>query len=215
MGARLRRCQYLDYLFGGALIKVRASDGVILGKYYIFEPLFVACDGSSVWVTNTLGDVTKFRGSDGAVEKTIDLGSSQLRGIIFDGTSIWVAAPVGNAVYKLRPSDGALLGFYTVGLQPYQLAFDGANVWVTNEYSDSVSKLRASDGHLLSPCQPATLPTASSLMAMTFGWLTHIPAGMKQPKRLRSLDSATVPSSVPLRSERIHSCSLLMVVTSG
>jgi DNA-binding beta-propeller fold protein YncE len=136
--------------FGNAVIKVRASDGAILGSYGIFEPIFVACDGASVWVTNDVGDVTKFRGSDLRHEATIDLGSSQLGGIIFDGTNIWVAAyAVGDSVYKLRASDGEILGSYAVGRQPYQLAFDGANIWVTNSLDNTVSKLWASDGQLL------------------------------------------------------------------
>lgn len=91
---------------GDALIKVRASDGVILGTYGIFEPHHVACDGTSVWVTNQLGKVTKFRGSDGTIEATISLGTSALEGIIFDGTSIWVANSAVDWVAKLRVSDG-------------------------------------------------------------------------------------------------------------
>ena len=74
--------------FGNAVVKVRASDGVILGTYGLFGPLFVAYDGASVWVTNEVGDVTKLRGSDLTHELTVDLGTSQLWGIIFDGTSI-------------------------------------------------------------------------------------------------------------------------------
>jgi len=43
---------------------------------------------------------------------------------------------------RLRPSDGAVLGMFTVGTLPLQVAFDGANIWVTNGRSDSVSKLK-------------------------------------------------------------------------
>jgi DNA-binding beta-propeller fold protein YncE len=135
---------------GNGVIKMRASDGVILGTYGIFEPFFVAWDVASVWVTNDLGQVTKFRGSDLTHEATISLGTSQLGGIIFDGTSIWVAAYAGGAsVAKLRVNDGRILGVYPVGQQPNQLAFDGANVWVTNTVDGTVSRLRASDGHLV------------------------------------------------------------------
>ena len=52
-------------------------------------------------------------------------------------------------VTKLRASDGALLGTFTVGTTPYGVAFDGANIWVANSGSDNVTKLRASDGALL------------------------------------------------------------------
>jgi DNA-binding beta-propeller fold protein YncE len=59
-------------------------------------------------------------------------------GIAFDGGNIWVAAITG--VTKLRASDGANLGTFSVGGGPYGVAFDGANVWVTNG-NGTVSKL--------------------------------------------------------------------------
>src|SRR5437764_10141971 len=59
-----------DY-FEAALKKVRASDGVVLGTYVVVDPMFVAADGVSVWVTNELGEVTKFLASDGTKEATI------------------------------------------------------------------------------------------------------------------------------------------------
>ena len=58
----------------------------------------------------------------------------------FDGANIWVANSAGT-VTKLRASDGAVLGTFAVGTQPYGVAFDGANVWVTNNGSNTVSKL--------------------------------------------------------------------------
>src|SRR5207302_4729830 len=69
--------------FGNAVIKVRASDGVILGSYSIFEPWSVACDGASVWIGNSVGIVTKIRGSDLTHEATIQISTSQLTGMIF------------------------------------------------------------------------------------------------------------------------------------
>src|SRR6266478_5923144 len=134
--------------FGNAVIKVRASDGVILGSYPIFEPWSVACDGDSVWVGNELGDVTKIRGSDLTYEATIHISTSELTGMIFDGTSIWVTVWGSFFVDKLS-LDGAVLGSYVVGQGPYQLAFDGANVWTANKTDGTVTKLRASDGQVL------------------------------------------------------------------
>jgi DNA-binding beta-propeller fold protein YncE len=171
------------------VIKVRGSDGVILGTYGLFGPLFVAYDGASVWVTNEVGDVTKLRGSDLTHELTVDLGTSQLWGIIFDGTSIWVAAPVANCVYKLRVSDGEILGTYFVGQQPNHLAFDGANSWVTNLRDNTVSKLQASDGQLLFtvPAMREVLgigetiaePASRPIICSTFDVINHIALGLK------------------------------------
>jgi len=48
---------------------------------------------------------------------------------------------VGGAVTKLRATNGAFLGTFTVGLNPIGMAFDGANIWVANMFSGTVSKL--------------------------------------------------------------------------
>ncbi|MBA3960612.1 MAG: hypothetical protein H0X40_01755 [Chthoniobacterales bacterium] len=169
--------------FGNSVSKVRASDGVILGSYYVFEPFFVAWDGASIWVTNEIGKVTKFRGSDGALEATISLGSSQLGGILFDGTDIWVAGyAVGNAVFKLRVSDGAVLGTYGVGRQPYQLAFDGANIWVTNILDNTVSKLRARDGAQLFTAKAGPDPSGIVFDGRAI-WVANSYPGWGRPAR--------------------------------
>jgi YVTN family beta-propeller protein len=139
-----------DFFFS-TLIKVRASDGVILGRYSgVYEPLRIASNGTSVWAATELGDLYKVRTSDGVVEQVIDLGSSPSGQVLFDGTNIWVASwGVGNGLTKIRPSDGAILGVSTVGKSPFGLAFDGENIWVTNNADDTVSKVRASDGQVL------------------------------------------------------------------
>jgi DNA-binding beta-propeller fold protein YncE len=52
-------------------------------------------------------------------------------------------------VTKLRATDGANLGTFTVDLQPVAIAFDGANIWVANQSTNTLSELRASDGAFL------------------------------------------------------------------
>src|SRR5579863_8885910 len=74
--------------------------------------------------------------------------NSQPYGVAFDGANIWTANSSEGTVSKLRASDGAALGTFTVGGQPNGVAFDGANVWVTVS-PNTVSKLRASDGKVL------------------------------------------------------------------
>ena len=49
-----------------------------------------------------------------------------------------------NSVTKLRTSDGANQGTFTVGTQPFGVAFDGANIWVAA--ASHLVKLRAFDG---------------------------------------------------------------------
>jgi YVTN family beta-propeller protein len=62
-------------------------------------------------------------------------------GIAFDGANIWVTNGGSNSVTKLRASDGAHLGTFSVGNYPFGIAFDGANIWVTNTNSNTVNKL--------------------------------------------------------------------------
>jgi DNA-binding beta-propeller fold protein YncE len=44
-------------------------------------------------------------------------------------------------VTRLRASDGANLGTFSVGTGPAGVAFDGSSIWVANVGSDTVSKL--------------------------------------------------------------------------
>ncbi len=55
-----------------------------------------------------------------------------------------------NSVVKLRASDGAYLGSFSVGNNPSGIAFDGANIWVANWGDGTVSKIQATSGTILS-----------------------------------------------------------------
>src|SRR5262249_52428421 len=52
---------------------------------------------------------------------------------------------------KLRPSDGQILGSFTLGGEPWAIAFDGNNLWITDirPPNKSVIKVRPSDGAVL------------------------------------------------------------------
>jgi hypothetical protein len=72
--------------------------------------------------------------------------------LVFDAANIWVAnsgGGGGHTVTKLRASDGARLGAFRVGTNPFGVAFDGADIWAPNYSDNSVTKLRASDGATL------------------------------------------------------------------
>lgn len=70
--------------------------------------------------------------------------------LVFDGENMWVADSGDDSVIKLRASDGAYLGTFSVVTTtlspppPDAMAFDGANIWV--HVGDSMVELRASDG---------------------------------------------------------------------
>jgi hypothetical protein len=132
------------------VMKLRASDGEILGTYAVGSlPAEIAFDGANVWVTNFgSGSVSKLQARDGAPLGTFIVGPNPF-GIAFDGANIWVANSASSSITKLRANDGANLGTFAVGGSPLGVAFDGANIWVTNHSGNNVWKLKASDGSVL------------------------------------------------------------------
>ena len=84
-------------------------------------------------------------------------------GIVFDGSSIWIANGTDNTVTKLRPGDGQVLGTFATGANPGWMAFDGANIWIAHFATGTVSKLRASDGQVL-----ATIPVGRGPVGIAF-----------------------------------------------
>ena len=73
---------------------------------------------------------------------------------------MWVASDQTNSVMKLRVSDGAVLGTFSVGTHPLGIAFDGNNVWVTNSGSNTVTKLQVSNGAVLGTFNVGNFPFA-------------------------------------------------------
>ena len=100
-------------------------------------PGFITFDGTNIWVSNSgSGNLTKLRASDGANMGTFTGGGVNEAGFAaFDGTNLWV---IGNALRKLRPSDGQVLATFPITGQA--IAFDGANLWVTDQNAPTVTK---------------------------------------------------------------------------
>jgi hypothetical protein len=85
-------------------------------------------------------------------------------GAAYDGANIWVAHyDGGNIVTMVRANDGAILGSFPTGSQPYGVAYDGANIWVANSNGGTVTKIRASDGAVL-----GTYPAGSGPRRLVF-----------------------------------------------
>ena len=121
---------------GGGLLKIRPSDGSILGTFEPgILPLGLTFDGANIWVADNAATVRKIRASDGVTVGTFPMTNFFPVDIVFDGTAVWVTSQSGNAVKKLRVTDGAELATVTLPSSPggvlgSGLAFDGANVWV-------------------------------------------------------------------------------------
>jgi hypothetical protein len=162
------------------------------------DVLGAAFDGVNLWVTSGTELVRKMRTSDGAstgqFEYCLTLGCADtLTGMAFDGANIWVADGETDAIFKLRASDGAVLGTFFVGTQPAGVAFDGANIWVTNTLSNNVTKLRASDGLVL-----GTFPVFSAPVAAAFDganiWVANV--GSDNVTKLRASDGTVLGTFV-------------------
>jgi hypothetical protein len=111
-----------------------------------FQNDWVAVSGWAQWTTGASAQavnplrVALLRWYGANKVTTFTVGSYPF-GIAFDGANIWVANWTSNNVYKLRASDGAILGTFAVGTNPNAARFDGVNIWVTNDGSGTVSKL--------------------------------------------------------------------------
>jgi hypothetical protein len=84
-------------------------------------------------------------------------------GIVFDGSSMWIANGSGDTVTRLRPGDGQVLDTFPTPANPGWMAFDGANIWIAHFATGTVSKMRASDGQVL-----ATIPVGRGPVGIAF-----------------------------------------------
>jgi outer membrane protein assembly factor BamB len=59
----------------GGIVKLRASDGAILGTFDVGSALAMAFDGANIWAVSAFGNiVTKLRASDGTILGTYTVG---------------------------------------------------------------------------------------------------------------------------------------------
>ena len=73
-------------------------------------------------------------------------GTSGPEAATFDGTYVWVATQFNNSITRIRVSDGAVAGTFTVGKRPVALLYAAGSVWVANLLSNSVMKITPSTG---------------------------------------------------------------------
>lgn len=86
-------------------------------------------------------------------------GFNQPRGILYDGSNIWVTDYNADVLHKLD-SAGNILATVSTGNGPYYPAFDGTNIWVPNhdDFSVTVVRVKSTSGEPLdNPFVLATL----------------------------------------------------------
>ena len=108
-------------------------------------PTDMLYDGTNMWISNGfsaslgLGSVTKIRAVDGAPQGTFTIPGMQLRGLGYDGKSIWVCNSYSNTVSRLRASNVALMGTFPTGRNPRAAAFDGSKIWIANSGQNTLT----------------------------------------------------------------------------
>jgi len=131
-------------------------------------PLSIIFDGRNMWIGNGtsvnvgapvpgVGSLSKIRAADGANLGTFAVGN-HVRGLVYDGTSIWTCNSNDNTVSRLRAADVALLGTYSTGIAPRGIAFDGTNIWIANSGENTLTVI-----------SPVAVSAASNSGPVAFG----------------------------------------------
>ncbi|MHB8721409.1 MAG: Vgb family protein [Steroidobacteraceae bacterium] len=131
-------------------------------------PLAIAFDGKNMWIGNGTGvnigtpvpgsgSLTKIRAADGANLGTFTVGD-HVRGLVYDGTSIWACNGNDNTISRLRATGVALLGTYPTGKAPRAAAYDGTKIWVANSGENTLTVF-APQGVVSAAIQTGTRPS--------------------------------------------------------
>lgn len=116
------------------------------------------------------------------------------RHLTFDGVNMWVTNYSSDSITKLRASDGASLGTYSVGgNNPNASAFDGENIWVTCN-NLLVTKLRASNGELIGTFGPFSATPTHPVFDGANIWVATVATGGSVITKLRATDGAILGS---------------------
>jgi DNA-binding beta-propeller fold protein YncE len=81
----------------------------------------------------------------------VKLGSANTTGpeaAAFDGTNVWIATQFNDSVTRIRATDGAITGTFTVGKRPVAVVYAAGAVWVANLLGDTVTKLNPATGEI-------------------------------------------------------------------
>jgi DNA-binding beta-propeller fold protein YncE len=132
------------------VVKLNRSTGEILRTYPTGNfPLSIIFDGKDMWIGNgavesgdlaplAAGSLTELRAYGGVNLGAFAVGNA-VRGLLYDGTSIWACNSLSNTFSIIRVADGANLGTYPVGVAPRDIAFDGVRMWIANSGENTLT----------------------------------------------------------------------------
>ncbi|MFH1638489.1 MAG: thrombospondin type 3 repeat-containing protein [Candidatus Woesearchaeota archaeon] len=157
--------EYASY--NNRLYKLNPDDGQVISYYTIPRRNIangLAYDGSMLYYFQyPSGPIYKFNPATMQDIGSIPAPSSWVHDLTYDGQYLWAArCDIGTnyRVYKLRKSDGAILGSFTTPANQRcvrGIAWDGSNIWVSEGATNTIYKLdqdlalatgRGSDGIL-------------------------------------------------------------------
>ena len=122
----------------GGFIYRFALDGSSLGSFGSIEAFGMIFDGTNIWELHaSSGDALLIkRGTDGTERDHFFLYGTP-HALAFDGENIWATSGPslqyhGNTVFKVRASDGLVVGTVDIGGEPAGMAFDGVSMWIAN-----------------------------------------------------------------------------------
>ena len=103
-------------------------------------PFQVKSDGEDLWVANSIGSVSRVRGSDGKLLETWTAGSAM--GVLVAMGRVFVTGATSpGKLYRIDPSQpaGAATTVATnLGDQAFGMAFDGGRIWTANFHNISI-----------------------------------------------------------------------------
>jgi DNA-binding beta-propeller fold protein YncE len=140
-------------------------------------PTDLLYDGTNMWVSNGfsaslgLGSVLRVRAVDRGNQATFTVGT-QVRGLGYDGKSIWVCSAGSNTVSRLRTPNVALMGTFPTGLNPRAAAFDGNKIWIANSGQNTLTvieppEFQAPNAPQLGSAQVITLQASTPGVSLT------------------------------------------------
>ena len=163
---------YVPGFWSDSVYVVRTSDNAIVTRFPLAGRPTVAKpspDGQYMYISNSRGaNVAKVRLSDNAVvHQTTMLSDPLSMAFVQNNERMYVTIfrAWENHVAVLRTSDDSLLGYITVGWDPWGIAgtSDGEHCYVSCAYSDTVYVLRTSDNTIETTIPVSGMPHGIAL----------------------------------------------------
>jgi outer membrane lipoprotein-sorting protein len=179
------------------------------GNSTLATPTAITTDGVNVYVTNAVSGTNsvwpaaEYSWTNCAMTlmQQFENGAQTMRGIMFDGSRVWMASASTNAIYALNSTGLDTVAYYdndvcACGFSgPSTIISDGSHLWVSNPNQNSVSEI---DGAVV----PSALATPSNVTASrassTSATVTYHNATPSSECYIQAVDLSTGPVPVAI-----------------